>query len=293
MHYSTVPTADGRILEYFESGPSDSPALLFQHGTPGAAVEFAAVTEPANALGLRTICYSRPGYGQSSEQPGRRVADAVTDIVALLNHLEVQEFRTLGWSGGGPHALACAALLPGRCQAAALLAGVAPYDAHGIEFTDGMTADNVTEFAAAAAGETELSVLLNPLVRHFQQVTGDSVAASLAELASPVDQRAMTGQLADDLAASFRQAMAVGIAGWRDDDLAFVQDWGFDLKTISVPIAVWQGRQDRMVPFAHGQWLAAEIPTAQPHLFADEGHISLIGQLSEVLADLFEASPAG
>lgn len=117
-----MTTPDGRQLEYLVAGPADGPALLFHTGTPSPAVDFSGVTGPAAALGLRTIGYSRPGYGRSTERPGRRIADAVDDVTALLDELGVAEFRTLGWSGGGPHALACAALLPGRCRAAALRA---------------------------------------------------------------------------------------------------------------------------------------------------------------------------
>jgi pimeloyl-ACP methyl ester carboxylesterase len=214
------------------------------------------------------------------------VVDAVRDVEDLLDHLGVTGFRALGWSGGGPHALACGALLPERCEAVATLAGVGPYGAHGLEFTAGMAESNVEEFGKAVAGEAELDGFLTPLLGEFQQITADTVAEGMADLASEVDRQAMTGALAEDIAVSFRRALASGIAGWRDDDLAFVRDWGFLPSKIAVPVAIWQGRQDRMVPFEHGQWLAAEIPNAQPHLFEEEGHSSLLARVVDLLADL-------
>ncbi len=278
--------SDGRQLEYLETGPSDGPVLLFNTGTPNPAADFSAVVRPATALGLRTVSYSRPGYGDSTAHPGRSVADAILDITGLLDALGVAEFRTLGWSGGGPHTLACAALLPHRCLAAAVLAGVAPYQAHGLDFLAGMDQVNVDEFTAAGAGIEELTAFLTPLLGHFHEVTGATVVEGLDSLLPEVDRAALTGEFADEMAAAFRRAMKNGIEGWRDDDLAFVKDWGFAPADIGIPVAVWQGRQDRMVPFAHGEWLAAEIPNAQSHLFADEGHLSLIAQIDKILADL-------
>jgi pimeloyl-ACP methyl ester carboxylesterase len=283
---ATMTTPDGRQLEYLVAGPADGPALLFHTGTPSPAVDFSGVTGPAAALGLRTIGYSRPGYGRSTERPGRRIADAVDDVTALLDELGVAEFRTLGWSGGGPHALACAALLPGRCRAAALLASVAPYGAHGIDFLAGMDQANVEEFGAALAGFEELEAFLLPMVGELRGVTAESVVASFDGLLSSVDKAALAGTFADEMALALRRAVETGIAGWRDDDLAFTEDWGFALSDIALPVAVWQGRQDRMVPFAHGEWLAAEIPTAEAHLFDEEGHISLIAKIDEILTDL-------
>jgi len=283
---STITTADGRTLEYLEVGPADGPVLLFHVGTPNAATDYTMITEAASALGLRTICYSRPGYGTSTPRPGRRVADAVDDVTDLLDQLSVAQFRTLGWSGGGPHALACAALLPERCRAAALLASAAPYLAPGVDFMAGMGEENVEEFGAAVAGRDRLTGYLEPLIEHFAGVTGETVADGLDTVLSGVDRAALTGLLAEQIAEGLRRAVLTGIAGWCDDDLAFVQDWGFDLGRIAVPVAVWQGRQDRMVPFAHGQWLAAEIPTAEPHLYPEEGHISLVARSDEILADL-------
>lgn len=290
--YHQLPTADGRTVEYLTTGDPNGRPVLFHIGTPGSATEFSLVSRPAAELGLRLISYSRPGYGESSERPGRTVADAVTDVTAVLDHAGVAEFLTLGWSGGGPHALACAALLPDRCLAAATLAGVAPYDAHGIDFLDGMDESNLAEFGAAAAGRPELEAFLHPQIAELATITGESVVQAMAGLLPPVDQASLSGEFGHDLAASFRRALAHGSAGWRDDDLAFVADWGFRCADITVSVAVWQGRQDRMVPFEHGQWLAAEIPSAEAHLFADEGHVSLLQQGQAILSDLIALADA-
>jgi pimeloyl-ACP methyl ester carboxylesterase len=285
-NFETVTTADGAVLEYLVSGPPDGRTLLFQPGTPNAGAAFRAIVEPAAELGLRTVSYSRPGYGQSTPRPGRSVADAATDIETVLDAVGAREFVTLGWSGGGPHALATGALLPERCQAVAVLAGVAPYPAPGIDWFTGMGEGNIEEFGAALAGPEHLNPLLESFAAELADVTGAGVIEALASVLSPVDRAALTGEFADEMAQALRRAVSSGIAGWRDDDLAFVQDWGFDLGQLSVPVDIWQGRQDRMVPFEHGQWLAAKVPNAQAHLFATEGHLSILSQMPDLLAQL-------
>jgi pimeloyl-ACP methyl ester carboxylesterase len=285
-NFSTVTTADGAVLEYLVSGPPEGRTLLFQPGTPNAGAAFRAIVEPAADLGLRTVSYSRPGYGRSTPRPGRSVADAVPDMETVLDAVGAQEFVTLGWSGGGPHALAAGALLPERCQAVAVLAGVAPYPAPGIDWLTGMGEGNLEEFGAALAGPAELDALLESYAAELATVTGAGVIEAMASVLSPVDRAALSGEFAEEMAAALRRAVSSGIAGWRDDDLAFVKDWGFDLGRISVPVDIWQGRQDRMVPFEHGQWLAAKVPTAQAHLFATEGHLSMVNQMPDLLAAL-------
>jgi pimeloyl-ACP methyl ester carboxylesterase len=144
---------DGRRLEVLAAGPEDGLPLLFHNGTPGGLVAVPGMVAEAAARGLRTVMYARPGYGESTGQPGRRVAAAAADAVAVLDGLGARQFVTVGWSGGGPHALACAALLPGRCLAAASLAGVAPAQAEGLDWVAGMGPENVTEFSAAGQSE--------------------------------------------------------------------------------------------------------------------------------------------
>jgi pimeloyl-ACP methyl ester carboxylesterase len=282
----TMTTPDGRQLEYLVTGPVDGPVLLFHSGTPGGTVDYGGISGPATALGLRTVSYSRPGYGSSTELPGRTVGDAVEDVSALLDELGVSKFRTLGWSGGGPHALACAALLPARCTAATLLASIGPYGAGGLDFMAGMAAENVEEWTAAIAGFDEIDEMLAPLAGDMQETTAGSMAEGLGDMLSSVDVAAVTGAYADELSESFRRATENGIAGWRDDDLAFVGDWGFTVSEIIVPVAIWHGRQDQMVPFAHGEWLAAQIPGAEAHWLPDDGHLSPISRMDEIVGNL-------
>jgi len=271
------------------SANSGDEPLVFHWGTPCAAVWFEPLATAAAGAGLRLVMYSRPGYAGSTPRPGRSVADAAADVAAVLDALGADTFVTMGWSGGGPHALACAALLPDRCAAATSLAGVAPYPAEGLDWLAGMGTENVEEFSAAIAGERALSAALQKLAGDLEAIRGADVAAALGGLVSDVDKLALTGDFAQAMAESFRRALSTGIAGWRDDDLAFTRSWGFDLAAIRRPVAVWQGGQDRMVPFSHGQWLAAHIPTAQAHLYPDEGHLSLgVASLDRIVADLAE-----
>jgi pimeloyl-ACP methyl ester carboxylesterase len=281
-----VKLQDGRTLEYVVGGPADGLPLVFHHGTPGAAVLFPPMTDAAARHGLRTVMYSRAGYAGSTARPGRSVSDVAGDIAALMDALDADAFVTLGWSGGGPHALATAALLPDRCRAAATIAGVAPYAAEGLDWLAGMGQENLDEMGAAVAGEEPLTAYLEKEAPGLARVSGAEIAAALGDLVSDVDKQALTGAFADYLAESFHASVSTGIAGWRDDDLAFVGEWGFPLDSFRVPVAIWQGAQDRMVPFDHGRWLAAHVSGSHVHLEADEGHLSLIDKFEMIVADL-------
>jgi pimeloyl-ACP methyl ester carboxylesterase len=285
-----LTTPDGRSLELLTVGPPDGLPLLFHNGTPGGLVAFPPMTAAAAERGLRTVMYARPGYGQSAAQPGRRVADTVADAASVLDELGTDQFVTVGWSGGGPHALACAALLPGRCLAAASLAGVAPAQAAGLDWLAGMGPENIEEFAATAQGAAALTAYLEPEADELRQVTAGQVAEALGGLVSAADRDVVTADFAGYLATSFRAALSTGIAGWRDDDLAFVADWGFPVQEAGqVPVAVWQGTEDRMVPHPHGAWLAGHIPGARAHLLAGEGHLTLAARsFGAVLDDLLD-----
>jgi pimeloyl-ACP methyl ester carboxylesterase len=284
----TVP--DGRKIDVLIAGPADGLPLVLHEGTPVGLVLYPPTVRAAQARGLRVILAARPGYEGSTPRPGRRVVDVAGDTAAVLDELDADTFVTIGWSGGGPHTLACAAALPGRCLAAASVAGVAPYRAKGLDWPAGMGPENVDEFGAAVAGEAVLVPFLDSAAVALGTVTGADVAQALGGLVIAADQAALTGEFADYVAAALRASMNTGIAGWRDDDLAFVKDWGFSLDPArGAPVAIWQGDQDKMVPFAHGQWLAANIPGARAHLLPGEGHLSLtVSSLDRILDDLLD-----
>ena len=285
----TVYLADGRRLEVLAAGPDDGLPLVMHNGTPVGLVAYAPMVDAAARRGLRLVMCARPGYGDSTALPGRRVADVTGDVAAVLDELGAPRFVTVGSSGGGPHALACAARLPARCLAAATMAGVAPFTAEGLDWLDGMGAENVEEIGAATAGEAQLTSYLEAEAASLATITGPGVADGLGDLISAADKAAATGEFADYLAASFRAAVRTGIAGWRDDDLAFASDWGFTMAEAGAgaPVAVWQGDQDMMVPWAHGNWLAVHIPGAVAHLLPGEGHLTLgITSFGAILDDL-------
>ncbi|MEO5851312.1 MAG: alpha/beta hydrolase [Nocardioides sp.] len=289
--YLDVTTPDGRTLEVLVGGASDGFSLLYHSGTPTAAVPYDRLDEVVTGLGLRLVTYSRPGYGGSTprilaDETGPRVRDDVDDSVTVLDHLGVDDFLTLGWSGGGPRALGCAAMLPGRCRAAATLAGAAPYGVDDLDFTAEMAEENVEEFAVAVLGATPYAALLERTMPPIFEASADDLIAAFGGLVTAVDAEFVTGDFADYMSRVFGRAGAQGVVGARDDGLAIVAPWGFDVAGIRVPVAVWQGRQDAMVPYGHGKWLAQHVPGAEAHLFDDEGHLSLFARMEEILADL-------
>jgi pimeloyl-ACP methyl ester carboxylesterase len=283
-----VGLSDGRLLEALVAGPEGGVPLVCHHGTPFAAAPRPVALAVARDHGLRTIIANRPGYAGSTARPARTVADVASDTAALLDQLGHGRFLTLGWSGGGPHALACAALLGDRCMAAATVGGVAPADAGGLAWLDGMGPENVEEFTLARSGGLAFSSFLERSAATMADVSGAQLAASLGGLVSDVDRDTLTHELADSLAASLRSALSRGVEGWREDDLAFLAPWGFDPGAVRGPVAVWQGGQDLMVPPSHGAWLADHVPAARRWLLPAEGHLSLVVDFDRVVRDLLD-----
>ena len=286
-----VALPDGRVLEAVVEGPAGGLTLLLCLGTPNGASPSPAIAAVAAEHGLRLVSFNRPGYGASTRLPGRSVADVAADVEALLGHLDADGFVVVGTSGGGPHALACAALLPGRCRAAATVAGVAPWEAEGLDFLAGMGPENHEEFGLALDGEAALRPYCAAAADGLGAITAAEVAEALGGLVSPVDAAALSGDFAEWMAGKLRAAVATGPDGWIDDDLAFVRPWGFALDAITAPVCVWQGDADLMVPLAHGEWLAAHVAGAQARLLPGEGHVSLLtAQLPRILRELAAAA---
>lgn len=286
MERRRVELADGRILDVTVSGDEGGLPLVFHHGTPGACHPFGAVAAAAAKRRLALVTFSRPGYGASSRHPGRAVVDVVGDTAAVLDSLGAHRFLVAGWSGGGPHALACAARLKG-VAATLVIAGVAPFEADGLDFVSGMAEENVAEFSAAIAGELALRRHLEHAAPHLRAASIAHIIEALGSLLPGVDQAVLTDEFGEDMVSSFAEALRTGVEGWLDDDLAFVRPWGFDLGEITCPVVLWQGSDDMMVPIEHGRWLAAALPGATVHLEVGEGHLSIsIGKIEEMLDEL-------
>lgn len=287
-------SVDGdRVLDVASAGADDGIPLVMHHGTPGSCLPFEPLVDAAAARGLRYVTYSRPGYGGSTRDAGRSVADCAADVARIADHLGAEHLYTLGWSGGGPHALACAALIPGRVLAAGSLAGVAPFDAEGLDWTAGMGRENVEEFGTVVAGKDAMRALLEQSAPALLDATGEDIARVFGDLVSDVDKAALRGELADYLAGNLREALRDGFWGWFDDDHGFVRHWGFELDNLEVPITIWQGAQDRMVPFAHGEWLAAHVPGARSRFFEEHGHLSFfVDSFGLILDELVAAGRA-
>ncbi len=271
---STIKAPDGRSLTVYEAGDPAGRPILFHHGTPSSGVPWEAHDRLAAEQGARLVSYDRPGYGASARLPGRTIASAADDACAIADALGLDRFATWGLSGGGPHALACAAGLPGRVAAVASVAGVAPYDADGFDWLAGMGEGNLEEFGATLEGEATL----RPALEEGAKRMGASVAAlteQMRTLLSPPDEAAMQTGLGLHLLDTNERGLGHGVDGWIDDDLAFARSWGFDPARLDLPVLVVQGRQDLMVPSTHGDWLAAAIPGAEAWFREDEGHLTL------------------
>ncbi len=257
-----VPLADGRVLRVHDGGATRSPgstALLWHHGSPQTGALIEPLLDAAAARGIRLLGYGRPAYGGSTPNPGRDVASAARDVEQVMDALGIEQFAVMGASGGGPHALACAALLPERVTGAVTLAGIAPYT-NAFDWFSGMVAPG--GLRAAAEGRE---------VRERFAATDEFDERQFIG----ADWAALTGAWAS-LGRDAGAAGSAGPDGLIDDDVAFAKPWGFDLAQISLPVLLVQGGEDRVVPRPHAEWLLSQIPTAELWLRPRDGHVSVL-----------------
>lgn len=270
----TVRLASGRTLRVREEGDPKGRPVFSLHGTPGSRVNYPQHVADAATKGLRLISYDRPGYGDSTSQPGRTVGDTANDVAAIADDLRLERFGVWGHSGGGAPSLACAALLGSRVVGAVSLAGVAPYPAEGLDWIAGAGELNAADFrlmlSDRAAWETKSQRDRDDMLSW----SADQLRDGLASLLSEVDRSTLTDDFVDFLLRQGREGLRPGDAGIRDDNLSTILPWGFELGQIRVPVQLWHGAEDRFVPIAHGRWVAARIPNVEVHLEPDQGHLS-------------------
>jgi len=262
---------DGRALEYEDNGVKSESAVLFLHGTPGSFKTWSQWLP--QVTGCLAIAASRAGYGKSDRHEGRSVADDLADQQALLNYFNIKEFVTIGWSGGGPHAINMTR--DHRCKGAITLAGVAEWGHTDLDFLAGMGPENEDEFGEALKGEDALQKWMAANASAYKTISGPEIIEALGGLIGEADKASLTPEVAADTAESFRHAVVDSFNGWIDDDFAFVRKFGFELGAVNKPVLVWQGDDDFMVPKAHSEWLVKHIPTATLNFVPGHGHISL------------------
>jgi pimeloyl-ACP methyl ester carboxylesterase len=277
VNETDLELSDGRRLHVYDTGAADvkkSLAVFWHHGTPNLGEPPEPLLPTAAQRGIRWVSYDRPGYGGSTADPGRDVASAAADVSAIADALGIGQFAVMGHSGGGPHALACGALLSERVLGAVSISGLAPFGAEGLEWFAGMAASGAAELRAAARGRTALE---------------DYLASTPfdPELFTPADHAALAGAWSW-LGAVAGRATKGGLGGMVDDDLAYVAPWGFDPGQVSPPVLILQGGQDRIVPSSHGKWLARQIRSAEPWLRPDDGHISVLNSAAAAMDWLLE-----
>lgn len=272
----TVTTPDGRILAIEEAGDPGGRPVLVHNGSPNSRHLYGPHAADAAERGLRLISYDRPGYGGSTPQPGRSHASCAADVRAICASLGIGQLGIWGISGGGAHALACAALLPDLVVGVASLAGLAPYGAEGLDWFDGMGQDNADDFKLQVTDPAAARAKLEQDREETLAASASDLQEVLKTLLTPTDAAVLTGKLAEYLDYCGHEGLAPGSEGWWEDAWAQTGAWGFELADISVPVLVMHGRQDLFVPFGHGEWLAAHVPGVEARLLDDDGHLTLL-----------------
>nr|WP_240670318.1 alpha/beta hydrolase [Actinoplanes solisilvae] len=284
--------SDGRDLTFEETGDLHGSPVFLLHGTPGSRLGPKPRTGVLYRLGVRLISYDRPGYGGSTRQEKRSVADAAGDIAAIADHLGIDTFAVVGRSGGGPHALAAAARLTDRVRRTGVLVGIAPSDAPGLDWLNGMTDANVREYEAADNDWPRYVERLRLQADRARRNPDSMVDLLRLEMTAPdlrVTDDVMIRQL---LTATYREALSQGPFGWVDDVFAFRSAWGFDLRDITGTVLLWHGADDNFSPVSHARYLAAHVPYAEIQIQEDAAHFSAVEVLPEMLRWLVDDWPA-
>jgi pimeloyl-ACP methyl ester carboxylesterase len=280
-----VRSADGRRqLAARESGDPGGRPVFYLHGTPGSRVGPVPRGRVLYELGVRLISFDRPGYGRSDRQQARQVSDVASDVRAIAEELKIERFAVLGRSGGGPHALACAALLPDLVTRAGVLVSIAPWAAEGLDWFAGMAESNVREYTTAAF---QPESLIADLARTAAQIKADptSHVTTLGPELPEADRRVVADAgIRALLAKNFAEALRDSAAGWIDDALAFCAPWGFNLSDIAVPVLLWGGEDDVFSPAAHARWLASQIRGAELWVRPNTAHFGALEVVPDVLA---------
>jgi pimeloyl-ACP methyl ester carboxylesterase len=279
-----VRSGDGRRIAVRVSGDPSGQPVFFLHGTPGSRLGPLPRSLRLYELGVRLITFDRPGYGRSDRLMSRVVADVVPDVCAIADELGIERFAVAGRSGGGPHALACAAMLPHRVTRAGVLVSLAPWAAQGLDWFAGMADSNVREYTTAAADPDMLTARLMQAADVIRANPASHVATLSPEMPEADRLVVSDAGIRSLLAKNYAEALRGSADGWIDDALAFRSPWGFNLADIEVPVLLWHGQDDVFSPVAHARWLADQIPGAITSIRPATAHFGALTVMLDVLS---------
>jgi len=254
-----------RTLHVYDTGAdagTDRLTVVWHHGTPNIGAPPEPLFPTSDRLGIRWVSYDRPGYGGSTRRVGRDVGSAADDVATIADALDLDRFAVMGHSGGGPHALACAARMPDRVLAVLAVSSVAPFGADGIDWFAGMAPAGVASLRAALEGREAKE--------RYESSAPEGEPGFI-----PADWAALAGDWAW-FGPIVNAGLAGGLGGYVDDDLALVAPWGFDPANVDAQTLLLHGELDRMVPSSHSKWLLRNCPFASLRLTPEDGHISIL-----------------
>lgn len=287
----TVLTPDGRRLAVEERGDRRGTPVFLLHGTPGSRLGPTLRPQVLHQLGMWLLSFDRPGYGESDRQPGRMVASAAQDVAAIADAYGLDRFAVVGRSGGGPHALACAALLPERVTKAAVLVSLAPRNAEGLDWLAGMGPSNTEAYIQAIHDPAALTDNIAAKALEVRDNASTLFESLMSEL-YPSDLQVIGDHgIRTQLALAYAEGVSRSAAGWIDDTLALSVPWGFDPADIATPVLLWHGADDRFSPVSHTRWLAARIRSATMAVQQGASHFSAHPELPAILSWLVGQLP--
>lgn len=284
--HQQITLRDGRQLGFAEHGGPTGRPVFYCHGWPSSRLESSALSPVCAELGLRVIAPDRPGCGLSDFKAGRSVPEWATDLSELADHLGVERFAVLGVSGGGPYAAACAAKIPQRVSAAALVCSMAPLDAPGI--TKGMVFTHLCLLRFAQLLPRVAQKIAEPCMRAIWGKGAQAIPRHIEDQLPELDQQVLASpELRAILTTSSQEAFRHGPRGPACDGMLYSRPWGLRLRDIRVPVHLWHGERDIIVPAAMGHYLTEAIPDCRARFLPEDGHFSLpFNHLREILADV-------
>ena len=288
---NSLKLSDGRSIEYIDNGVSSKSALILHHGTPTSMTVWNTWLAAAAEEGVRAIAFTRPGYAGSDRKVDHRIIDSNDDLDQILNQLEVENFVSIGWSGGGPYALASGLLK--RCTGVQLIASVSPYDAKDFDWFQDQTAEMVEEAKVSAKSLEDSLAFKEGYYTDLRDMTAEQLLVEYEKRSGFKTFEAAYREFSKDLCFSMHDALRDGALGYAEDEFAFLRNWGFECKEIQVPVVIWQGLDDKSVSPHMAKWLNANIFNPTLELLDDQHHGSImVEKRAEILSSAFRALTA-